>query len=59
MRPDEWNIELVRLKKKLYELRTQANTEKLENSKQILNTKRDIARIKTIIRESQLKAGKK
>jgi large subunit ribosomal protein L29 len=37
----------------LFELRTQAATEKLENNKAVTNMRRDIARIKTILRERQ------
>ena len=39
------------LEKHLFELRSQSVTEKLENSKARINTKRDIARIKTVLRE--------
>lgn len=37
--------------KRLFELRSQAVTEKLENSKAIINTRRDIARIRTVLHE--------
>ena len=42
------------MKKHLFELRSQAVTEKLENSKAIINIKHDIARVKTIMRERAL-----
>ena len=48
MRSDERQNKLDELQKKLFELRTQAVTEKLENTKLIHNTRRDIARVKTI-----------
>ena len=48
---DELEGKLEELQRHLFDLRTQAVTEKLENSKAIINTRRDIARIKTIIRE--------
>ncbi len=51
MNPDELEGKLQELQKRLYELRCQAVTETLENSKSLLNVKRDIARLKTIIRE--------
>jgi ribosomal protein L29 len=35
----------------LFDLRAQAVTEKLENCKAVANVKRDIARIKTVLRE--------
>ncbi|MBN1788679.1 MAG: 50S ribosomal protein L29 [Sedimentisphaerales bacterium] len=59
MRPDEWQKDLEDLEKELFDLRTKAVTEKLENNHLVRNIKRDIARLKTIIRESQLKAQNK
>jgi large subunit ribosomal protein L29 len=53
MSPDEIESKLEELQKHLFDLRSQAVTEKLENSKSVINTKRDIARLKTIIRESK------
>ena len=41
------------LKKSLFDLRAQSVTEKLENCHAVKNVKRDIARIKTILREKQ------
>ena len=58
MRPDEWQGELENLERELFNLRTRAVTEKLENTHLLRNIKRDIARLKTVIRESRLK-GKK
>ena len=55
MSREELEIKLEELCRLLFDLNAQAVTEKLENSKAITNVKRDIARIKTIIRESQLK----
>ena len=51
MSDDELEGKLEELQKHLFDLRVQAVTEKLQNSKEMINTKRDIARIKTIIRE--------
>jgi large subunit ribosomal protein L29 len=53
MSPDELQSKLEELERHLFDLRSQAVTEKLENSKAIINTRRDIARIKTIVRESK------
>jgi large subunit ribosomal protein L29 len=53
MSPDELESKLEELQKHLFDLRSQAVTEKLENSKSVINVKRDIARLKTIIRESE------
>jgi large subunit ribosomal protein L29 len=50
---DELEDKLEELQRHLFDLRTQAVTEKLENSKAIINTRRDIARIKTIICEKK------
>ena len=50
--------ELVEKQKHLFELRTQAVTEKLEDPSQIRKTRREIAQVKTILRERDLKAQK-
>ncbi len=54
MSHDELEMKLEELEKHLFDLRSQSVTEKLENSKAIINVKRDIARIKTIKRERAL-----
>ena len=54
MSHDELEGKLDELQRKLFDLRSQAVTETLENSKAVLNTKRDVARIKTVMRESEL-----
>ena len=51
----ELNAELVKMKKDLFNLRFQHVTGQLENPIKMRDTKRDIARVKTIIRESSLK----
>jgi large subunit ribosomal protein L29 len=56
MKSDDRNAELEKLEKELFNLRTRAETEKLENTHLLRNIKRDIARYKTIIRQSQLEA---
>ncbi len=53
MSPDEIESKLEELQRHLFDLRSQAVTEKLENSKAIINVRRDIARIKTILCESK------
>ena len=50
----ELNSELVRMKKDLFNLRFQKVTGQLENPIKMRETKRDIARVKTIIREKEL-----
>ena len=51
MSQDELGGKLEELERHLFDLRSQAVTEKLENSKAVINVRRDIARIKTIMRE--------
>ena len=49
---------LVSLKKDLFFLRMQHATNQLDNPVKIAEVKRDIARVKTIIREQQTAAAK-
>ena len=53
MSHDELDNKLEELERHLFDLRSQAVTEKLENSKAVTNVKRDIARIKTLMREKR------
>ena len=46
--------ELVELKSELFKLRFQLATNGLDNPMKIKSTKKDIARIKTILREKEL-----
>ena len=48
---DELQSALEDSEKRLFDLRSQAVTEKLENSKAIINTRRDIARVRTVLHE--------
>lgn len=48
---EELRSTLADVEKRLFELRSQAVTEKLENSKAVINARRDIARIKTLLHE--------
>ena len=50
--------ELVERQKHLFALRSQAVTEKLEDPSQLRKTKKDIARIKTVIRQRDLEQAK-
>ena len=47
MNAEELRVETDRLRRKLFDLRAQAVTEKLENPKVLGNTRRDIARLLT------------
>ena len=54
MKNPELVEEVVRLRKRLFELKSQAVTEKLENPRELGNIRRDIARILTEQRTRQL-----
>ena len=53
----ELNEKLSGLKKDLFYLRMQHATNQLDNPQKIADTKRDIARVKTVLREQELKAA--
>ena len=55
MRSDELQEKLEEFQKQLFSLRSQSMTEKVENTCGMKNLKRDIARVKTIIHENELK----
>lgn len=50
----ELNNELIALKEELFRLRFQHATNQLENPLKLRTVKREIARVKTIIREREL-----
>ena len=49
---------LTERQKHLFDLRTQSVTEKLEDPSQIGKAKKDIARIKTVLRQRELQSKK-
>ena len=51
LKTDELHAELDRIRRHLFDLRAQAVTEKLEDPTQLTKTKRDIARILTVLTE--------
>jgi large subunit ribosomal protein L29 len=55
MSRDDLSGALTDLEKRLFELRSQAVTEKLENTKAVINARRDVARIKTLLHEQESK----
>ena len=57
MTDDELQSTLGELQRRLFDLRSQSVTEKLENSKGIINARRDVARIKTLLRERAMQAN--
>lgn len=54
MSASELESKLVELKKDLFQLRLQHATNQLDNPVRIAQVKRDIARVKTIIRQQEL-----
>ena len=54
MTPEQLNEKLAGLKKDLFYLRMQHATNHLDNPVKISTVRRDIARVKTVIREKQL-----
>ena len=54
----ELQDKLADLKDELYKLRFQHAINQLDNPQRIAAVKKDIARVKTIIRESEIKDGK-
>ena len=57
MSPEQLNEKLAGLKKDLFFLRMQHATNQLDNPLKIRETKHDIARVKTMLREKELQAG--
>lgn len=53
MRSDERTEKLEKLQRQLFDLRSQAVTENLENRHAIRDVRRDIARVKTIMNEDR------
>lgn len=51
LKGDELHAELERLRRHFFDLRSQAVTEKLEDSSQLGKTRRDIARVLTVMAE--------
>ena len=52
----ELQVVLANIQRRIFDLRSQSVTEKLEDTSQVGKAKRDIARISTIIRERELSA---
>lgn len=55
LNPGELGTKLLELKKDLFNLRMQHATNQLDNPLRINDVKKDIARVKTLIRENELK----
>jgi large subunit ribosomal protein L29 len=54
MNDEEITVELRRLSRKMFDLRSQSVTEKIEDVSQFSKMRRDIARLKTVRRQRQL-----
>jgi large subunit ribosomal protein L29 len=54
---EELETKLLEAKKSLFNLKFQKSTGQLENPLRIRNLRKDIARIKTVLREKELKKG--
>ncbi|HHX56538.1 MAG TPA: 50S ribosomal protein L29 [Clostridiales bacterium] len=54
---DEMNEKLVDLKKELFALRFQHAVNQLDNTARLKDVKKDIARIKTVLHNVQIKSG--
>jgi large subunit ribosomal protein L29 len=59
MKTDELLLKLDDLKEELFKLRFSHTTGQLSNPMQMVTCKKDIARIKTILREREIKASVK
>ena len=57
MTVDQLDDEVVKLKKEQFNLRFQRATGQLENTARVRVVRRDIARVKTILREKQKKSA--
>ena len=55
LKDEELTIEVARLQRRLFDLRTQAVTEKIEDTSQFGKTRRDVARLLT---EQSMRAAK-
>lgn len=57
MTVDELQSKLVSLKEELFNLRFQLATGQLDNPMRVRDVRKNIARIKTVLHEQELKAG--
>ena len=57
MSVEELNEKLTGLKEELFNLRFQLAVNQLENTARLKAVKKDIARIKTVLRDTEIKSG--
>ena len=55
--PAQLNVELQELKDSLFKLRFQHSINQLENPHKLVETKKDIARVLTILREKEMQSN--
>jgi len=51
--PDQLDDELIKLKKEQFNLRFQAATGQLENTARVRHVRKEIAKVKTVLKEKQ------
>jgi large subunit ribosomal protein L29 len=56
MSTDELEGKVQELQRHVFDLHSQATTEKLQDYRAAINARRDIARIKTVLRQRQIEA---
>ena len=58
MSTDELESKVQELERHVFDLRSQATTEKLQDYRAAINARREVARIKTVLRQRQIEAKK-
>jgi large subunit ribosomal protein L29 len=58
MSTDELDSKVQELQRHVFDLRSQATTEKLQDCRAAINARREVARIKTVLRHRQIEAKK-
>lgn len=58
MSTDELESKIQELQRHVFDLRSQATTEKLQDCRAATNARREVARIKTVLRQRQIEAKK-
>lgn len=59
MSTDELENKVQELHRHIFDLRTQSATEKLQDCRAATNTRREIARIKTVLHQRKISGGKR
>ena len=59
MSTDELEDKLQELQRHVFDLRSQAATEKLQDCRSAINTRREIARIKTVLHQRRLETERR